>query len=87
MGKKKLFVIKKFQSNDGLNQYILYQNFFTINIYKHTNVAFASDIGLDILKLEITCNCIIDAFKKFNHFAFFVFKFNFPCGSHFRTYF
>jgi hypothetical protein len=67
-----------------LNQYILYQNFCTISISKHTNVASANDIGLDIMKLEITCNCIMDAFKNFNHFAFFVFKFNFPCGSHFK---
>jgi hypothetical protein len=64
--------------------------FRTIGICKHTNVASTGDIGLDIIKLEINCNCIMHmyyAFKKPNRFAFFVFKFNVPCGSHFIPYF
>jgi len=48
--------------------------------------ASMGDISLNIIKLEINCNCIMDACFKPNHSTFFVFIFNFPCGSHFITY-
>jgi len=67
--------------------YFTPQLFCTIGIFKHTNVACANDTILDIIKLEMNCNCITDAFKKLNHCTFFVLKFNIPCGSHFIVYF
>jgi len=70
-----------------LNQYIFYFDFFCIiGISKHTNVIFVGDTCLITIKLDINYNCIMDAFLKLNHFAFFVCTFNFPCDSHFIPY-
>jgi hypothetical protein len=49
--------------NGGLNQDILYFDFFgIIGISKHISATSYGDIGLDIIKLEINCNCDVDAF-------------------------
>jgi hypothetical protein len=54
-----------------LNQYILtFQIFCTIGIFKHIMVAFVGDISLDIIKLEINWNCIMDACFKPIHYIF-----------------
>jgi hypothetical protein len=46
-----------------LNQDVLYLDFFLIvGISKHISATFHGDIGLDIIKLKINCNCIMDTF-------------------------
>jgi hypothetical protein len=80
-------VSKFVRSNGGFESiYFIPWLFCTIGISKHTSASSTSDIGLDIIKLKMSYNCIMDAFLKLNNFAFFVFKFNFLCGSQFMAF-
>jgi hypothetical protein len=45
-----------------LNQYILYFDFFVQLVFLNTNVASIDDTCLDIIKLKIIFNCIMDSF-------------------------
>ncbi len=57
------FVTSFVWSNGGFESiYFTPQPFCTIGISKHTSVIFVGDIGLNIIKLKINFNCIMDAF-------------------------
>jgi len=57
------FVISFVWNNGGFESiYFTPQLFFTIGISKHAKATSAGDIGLNIIKLETNCNCIMDAF-------------------------
>jgi len=59
----KKFVTSFVWNNGGFESiYFTFQLFYTIGISKHTNVISIGDIGLDIMKLETNCNCVMDAF-------------------------
>jgi hypothetical protein len=82
------FITNFVWSNGGFELiYFIPQLLYIIGISKHISVASTSDTSLNIIKLEINYNYVMDAFKKPHHSTFFVFKFNFPCGSHFMAYF
>ncbi len=60
---KKKIVNSFVQNNGGFESiYFTPQFICTIGIFKHTNVGSTSDTILDIIKLEINYNCIVDAF-------------------------